>query len=438
MRYLETFDFKLVRKALKEREILSFKAPHLIKPVPFIMPFNVNIHAPWLIRLGIWFYDHLAKKSLPSSTSTLSRLEYKSLKLKYQKGIKYYDCWVDDARLVICNLQHAQKLGAHIQNYHQCISIKSEQKYWVISVLNVLTHEVIEIKAKALVNATGIWADQTNALINPKHFRKRLSLVQGSHIMVPKWYLGQHAYILQTNDKRVVFVIPDGKNAIIGTTDIAYEGSLEDIQISALEKEYLISVINVYFNIALNKSDIIHCYSGVRPLVKDGHNRLSKISREYVIEKEIHHELNLVNIYGGKLTTYRQLAEDVLKQLQTVFPNMKPAWTKKEKFPSASFDTLKQYYYDLRRQKSWLPKDLLLMYTRKYGTFTSVLLGEAQSTDDLGIDFGHGLFQIEIDYLLKYEWVKTIDDILWRRTKFGISMSEDDKSRLNQYISEYK
>jgi len=433
LRYLALFDFKLVQASLKEREILLFKAPHLVKSLPFVMPFNTKIHSPWCIKFGLWLYDHLAFKSLPPATLKLNQDETNYLKQRYKRGIKYYDCWTNDARMVINNLLHAKALGASVHNYQKCVEILPKQNYWEIKIFNKLTQRYETVQAKVIINAAGAWVDGVNSLVQLK---PKLTLIQGSHIIVKKWYQGEHAYILPNKDHRVIFTIPVDDKVIIGTTDKKYKGDLTHLNISDEETAYLLTAVNYYFNITLNKNDILDSYSGVRALYDDGNKNPSKITRDYVLDEALISGLPYISILGGKITTYRHLAEKTVSTLYKYFPEMGAAWTKNQKFPSANFDKIENIYHALKCKYFYIPEQLLTIYLQRYGSDVYKVLNQINSINDLGQCFGDHLFEREIDYLIENEWARSLEDIILRRiNNTSLILKNSDKTMLASYIN---
>jgi glycerol-3-phosphate dehydrogenase len=427
LRYLEYHEFGLVRKALREREILLRKAPHIIKPLQFVMPYASQLRPAWLIHCGLFLYDHLAKRQqLPAShrINLKNHVAGKPLKTHYKTGFTYYDCLADDARLVILNAMQAKQFGAQIFTRTQFVSADRQDDHWQVTIKNVRDDTTQTLQARVLVNAAGPWAE--NVLIENLHSptTDHLTLVKGSHIVTPKLYQGNHAYLLQNTDKRVVFVIPFHEHySLIGTTDLPYQGNPKDAVISEQEINYLCAVVNQYFQQPITTKDIIWTYSGVRPLKASDAKNLSTISRDYSLElDQSSAQAPLLNIFGGKLTTYRQLSEQALKILQPYFSNMGPDWTAKQALPGGDINTnnFADFILQLQSQYSWLPQQLLNHYANNYGTKVHQLLQNAENISDLGKDYGGGLYQIEIDYLKANEWAETMEDILWRRTKFGL------------------
>ena len=439
LRYLEQYQFQLVKKALREREVLLAKAPHLIHPFPFVMPYNKKLRPWWILKIGLWLYDHLAKSTLPGTTTKLSKQEQQPLNDQYQQGFQYYDCWGDDARLVIANIMQADQLGASVHNYHQCIALDNDEGVWTAQIKNTLTGDVISVQAKMMINATGPWADITSRLIGPTLTEEtKLRLVKGSHIIIKKWYQGEHGYVLQTDQERVIFIIPLKEFVIIGTTEQVVTEKQLDVNISQSEKESLLAIANQYFKKSLSTKDIIHTYSGVRPLYDDNKNNTSGLSREsHLLYQEID-KAPILNVYGGKITSYRILAEQALDKVAHLFPGQSKKWTEGKPLPGGDFDKTKNLYHDLKTQYCWLDSLILKHYISCYGMKTLDLLENCSSKQSLGTHFGHTLYQREVDYLIKHEWAKTIDDIIWRRTKYGLYLLKDEIAQLTNYINNFR
>jgi glycerol-3-phosphate dehydrogenase len=444
LRYLEQYDFKLVRKALKEREILLYKAPHIINPMLFVLPYIPSAHHSWMgwwmLRLGLWLYDHLAKRHyLPASHAIkLIASEYgAALKSTITEGFIYSDCWTDDARLVVLNALAAAENGADIYTYQRVIKAERIDNEWAITTLNSMTHQEHHYRARLLINATGPWLEQTQHFIQAKSVS--VELVKGSHIVVPKLFSGKHAYLLINTDKRVVFAIPYLNHyTLIGTTEIAYAGDPHDVHIEDDEILYLCAAVNRYFQHQISSEDIVWSYSGVRPLQAQTGQDLSAISRDYQLKWDApsKEQAPLLSIIGGKITTYRELAEQALKETLPYFPKMGVAWTAKAHLPGGDLpqEDLSLFISSCQHDYSWLPKELCERYARAYGTRIHLLLANTLSLADLGSDFGCGLYQKEVEYLLQYEWAKTAEDILWRRTKLGITFDQKMTVALAEFI----
>lgn len=441
LRYLEHYSFRLVAEALKEREILLKKAPHIITPMRFRLPHRPSLRPAWLIRLGLFFYDHLAKRDqLPASDIvTLSPSVFRpSLK----QAFEYSDCWVDDARLVWLNILAAKENGADVENYCVVESAITTTDCWHVTVLNKHTGVRTLHRAKALVNATGPWVSDfldTTCSISSSRYHTRL--VQGSHIVVPKLYDHDEAYILQHSDNRIVFVIPYLDDySMIGTTDREYHGNPADVTITQDEITYLLDVINQHFLRTLTAEDIVWAFSGVRPLCDDDAQSAQSVSRDYTLE--LTHQPNtppLLSIFGGKLTTYRTLSESALKHLAPFFPDMGKPWTANHPLPGGQFHgDLTQFTQHLQQQYPWLPAALTQRYAKQFGTYSDHLLAGCQSMHDMGIAFSPVLFQREVDYMITHEYVKHVDDILWRRTKLGLTITATECAKLNDYIRQHR
>lgn len=437
LRYLEQYDFRLVRNALNEREILMRRAPNVIKPLEFVLPYENHLRPAWLIRLGLFLYDHLAaRKKIPGSQSINLRTDTrgKALQSSFSKGFSYYDCFTDDARLTVLNALSAKENGAVILTRHEFISAKAENNGWLIEVKNCFDQSIKQYQAKVLINAAGPWINQVQQKISQQSFH--IKLVKGSHIIVPKLYSGNFAYILQNKDNRVIFAIPYQQDfTLIGTTDTDIASDFHSAEISDAEKVYLCTIVNNYFNQKISPENLIWSYSGVRCLQGDGATSLAKLSREHKIDLRFVNSQPLMTIIGGKLTTHRSLAEEAINKLGQFFKNTKPAWTSRTPLPGCDFpeNSFEDFFQQFSREYPWLPEQLALHYAGNYGTRAKVLLQNCHSMRDLGDAYSTMLFQREVDFLIEHEWAKTADDILWRRTKTGLVMSEESKNKLRDY-----
>ena len=431
LRYLEHYEFRLVREALAEREVLLAKAPHIVHPLRFILPHRPHLRPAWLIRAGLFLYDHLGRRqTLPASRGL--RLGADSpLQPAMTRGFEYSDCWVDDARLVVLNAMAAREHGAQVHTRTRCIGAQRSEGLWHVH-LERADGSRLSIRSRALVNACGPWVASflEDAVRQPSPHAIRL--VQGSHIVVPRLYAGEHAYILQNEDRRIVFVIPWlDQFSLIGTTDHDFHGDPARAQIGDEEIDYLLGVVNQHFTRQIGRADIRHTYSGVRPLQDDESTDPSAVTRDYSLELSTQDGAPLLSVFGGKLTTYRKLAEAALEQLRPHLPKMGPRWTAEAPLPGGEGlrDPL-QLAAELVRQAPWLPMQLARRWAGSYGSRSWRLLDAAGSLADLGEHFGAGLYAREVDYLRGEEWACSAEDILWRRSKLGLFMSRPEQARL--------
>lgn len=442
LRYLEHYEFRLVREALAEREVLLQKAPHLIKPLRFQLPHVSHLRPGWMIRIGLFMYDHLSRLNKLAGSKTVkfnADDAHNPLKASIKKGYEYSDCWVDDARLVIANAQAACERGAEILTRTRCISAKRDNGVWKVIVQCLLTGELREIQAKAIVNAAGPWAQHFIETHMEAKSPRKLRQIKGSHIIVPRLYNEDHAFILQCEDQRIVFVIPFfEKYSVIGTTDCEYKGDISKVAIDENEINYLLKVVNDHFKTEVNTSQIIHTYSGVRPLCDDESSSPSAITRDYTLEIEDQNgELPVLNIFGGKLTTYRRLAESALAKLQSYFPAMTDAWTANACLPGGEIPNgdFAAFQRDMQRHYPWAPIEMINRLCRQYGTRMHVLLDGARALEQLGHCFGQDLYEKEVVYLQQHEWAQTVEDIIWRRTKLKLALSATEIAALANYLN---
>ena len=436
LRYLEHYQFRLVKEALLEREVLLKKAPHIIWPLSFRLPHQSHLRPPWMIRLGLFIYDHLGKRdTLPASKSIIFTKD-SVLNASITQGFEYADGWVDDARLVILNALAAEQHGATIATRTRCIKAQRNIEHWDVTLAQQTTQQQLQIKAKCIVNAAGPWVaslfDNVFIQPSPQHIR----LVKGSHIVVPRIHDEPCAYILQNEDQRIVFVIPfEDDYSLIGTTDEEYTGNIKDVKISKQEISYLINITNQYFKTPIEATDIVHTFSGVRPLLDDHSADAQAVTRDYkLILNNDDNQAALLSVFGGKITTYRKLAENAVDKLALFYPHMTEAWTKSAPLPGGDFSEKATLITQLQVKYNWLPELLLNRLVRSYGTLTNALLGNCSALADLGCHFGHGLYAQEVDYLIAKEWAKTSDDILWRRTKLGLRFSKAQVTALDNYL----
>ncbi len=442
LRYLESYEFRLVREALKEREVLLENAPHLIRPMRFIMPHAKDLRPVWMIRIGLFLYDHLGgRRALPGSkTLVLNSNGYGAgLKPEFTRGFTYFDCWADDARLVIANARGAADLGARILPRTRFDGAAVEDGRWRARLSDTESGQSIEVKARGLVNAAGPWVNQVIEHVPSANRKMRILLVKGSHIAVPRIYDGDYAMILQNDDGRVVFIIPyEDKYSVIGTTDVPIGDDPEGVSISEDEIEYLCRAVNRYLADPVSADQIEWTYAGVRPLYDDGQTDPSKVTRDYELEVQVStQDCVLLNVFGGKLTTYRRLAEHALEKLSDHFPQMSASWTQDAPLPGGSLpaESFDAFVAELKRSYGFMPPRHLHELARRHGANCGAILEGATGLEDLGLCFGDGLYAREVDYLCDFEWARTVEDILWRRTKCGLEITSEDRERLESYLA---
>ncbi len=436
LRYLEHYEFRLVREALAEREVLLAKAPHIVRPMRFVLPHRPHLRPAWMIRAGLFLYDHLGKREKLPGSRGLKFGAGSPLKADIARGFEYSDCWVDDARLVVLNAMAARENGAHIHTRTRCVSARRSKGLWHIH-LERADGTLLSIRARALVNAAGPWVAKFIKDDLKQKSPYGIRLIQGSHIIVPRLHDGEHAYILQNEDRRIVFAIPYLERfTLIGTTDREYQGDPAKVAISAEETAYLLDVVNRHFKQQISEKDILRTYSGVRPLCDDESDDPSAVTRDYTLSLEAHPgEAPLLSVFGGKLTTYRKLAESALAQLAPFFPNAKPSWTASQPLPGGEqMSSQAELAEALCARFGWLPDSLARRWAGTYGSRTWKMLEGVQNLTDLGDHLGGGLYSREVDYLCRAEWATGLDDILWRRTKLGLFMTPGQQERLAQYL----
>jgi glycerol-3-phosphate dehydrogenase len=442
LRYLEYREFRLVREALREREVLLRIAPHLVKPLRFILPHDAAQRPAWMIRLGLFLYDHLGgREKLPGSRGVDLRKasEGAVLRPEFLRGFEYADCWADDARLVVANALDAQAHGAEIRVRTALVSAKRAEGLWEAKVARA-GGATETVRARALVNATGPWATALFDCFEGAKTRYRLALVQGSHIVVPRLYAGDQAYILQNPDKRIIFLLPFLEAfTIIGTTDTPYAGDPAAVAITAGETEYLLMAANRFLRRPIAPSDIKWSYSGVRPLYDDGSINASAMTRDYAFDIDAPEgAAPLLTIYGGKLTTYRKLAQHVLRKILPKLGREPRKWTSGAPLPGgdmpgADFEAFRRA---LGAEFPFLPPELAARYARLYGTRARQMLRDARSLTDLGECPAADLYEREVAFLRETEWAETADDVLWRRTKLGLFVSPEQRARLADIMSD--
>jgi glycerol-3-phosphate dehydrogenase len=441
LRYLEQYDFKLVAESLNERERLLRSASHIIWPLEFILPHEKHVRPYWMIRLGLYLYDFLGKRTLLPASKGVNFNTHpagKPLKKIYKKGVSYADCWADDARLVVLNAIDAAIKGAAILPRTECVALKPDNDVWHVTLENKTNGAKKTLAAKCVVNATGPWVRSlldANGLAKGETYKIRHS--RGSHIIVPRLYDGEQAYILQQEDKRIVFAIPyEQKFTLIGTTDALYDGDPACAEISEDEKRYLCNAVNRSFEKQITVDDIVWHYSGVRPLLDSGDKNLSKVTRDYKLDLETSFGPPLLNVFGGKLTTFRKLSEQAVDQIVSFFPEARSAWTRDAILPGGEISAadFELFFQELKMRYDWADEKMLRRYARAYGTISFQILGRAHAESDLGTHYGDDVYEAEIRYLIEQEWAETLEDILWRRSKLGLHISLSTKEALEKAI----
>jgi glycerol-3-phosphate dehydrogenase len=438
LRYLESYDFRLVREALLERERLLAAAPHLVRPMRFVLPHDPSVRPAWLVRLGLFLYDHLApRKRLPACERLDLARDPRGAPLKPLSPVAfaYSDCAADDSRLVVATADDAAARGAVIRTRTRLEQAERRGGLWHCTIRDRASGETSAVSARALINAAGPWvADVLNSRLG-RATQKHIRLVKGSHIVVPRLYDGEHAYMLQNPDKRIVFAIPYERDfTLVGTTDIAFDGPPGRPTISDEETDYLLETLARWFKQPAARADIVWAYSGVRPLFDDGSHDVSAMTRDYAFDLDAADgAAPLLSIFGGKLTTYRRLAEHALDDLQRFFPGMSGAWTGTAPLPGGDMPggDVEAYIADFAARHAFLPPDTARRLVRAYGTRAEQVIGEAKSLADLGRDFGAGLSEAEVRYLVQTEWAKSAEDILWRRSKLGLRVAAEEALAIN-------
>ena len=434
LRYLEYFDFSLVKKALGERQTLLKIAPHLIKPIPIVIPYLQKIRPIWLIRLGLFIYDHLSPlNKLPLAKYIKRNKEpqyFTKLNPNINKGLIFYDCATDDARLTLANALLAKEHGAKIMPHTKLINAKAQDGKWILTLLGK-NKQRFQIKTKVVINCAGPWVNEVSNLLKIPN-QEKISLVKGSHIVLPKLDEGLHGYMLENKDKRIIFALPFYDHTLVGTTEIPFSN---DFNIEEQEINYLLKIINQYFNKKIEKKDIVDSWSGVRTLIANNRKSVTALSRDYAM-----HLSTLlapsITVYGGKLTTYRQLAEETVNLLTKIIPNIQTSTTAITLLPGAKYNEMdfENYQIYAKEKYIWLDPNTLNRYLKTYGTYTEKIIALCEKQEDLGLCFAETLYQKEIDYLIKEEWATCSDDILWRRTKIGLTIDDTGKKALEDYL----
>jgi len=442
LRYLEHYKFRLVQESLAEREVLWASAPHIIWPLRFVLPYHKGLRAKPILRTGLFLYDHLGGRKLLPPTRTLDLTTHEAgrpLKPEFQSGFEYSDCWVDDARLVALCARDAADRGAEILTRTKVVSARREAGLWQVTLKDQVTGETRTLTARLLVNAAGPWVDEVLGRTLGQNQAQHVRLVKGSHIVVKRLFAHDKAYIFQNADNRIIFAIPyETDFTLIGTTDRDYVGDPAKVAIDQSEIDYLCSAASEYFAHPIASADVVWTYSGVRPLYDDGASAAQEATRDYVLTLDGDAQSGAVlNVFGGKLTTFRRLAEAALDKIEPVLGARGKPWTATAKLPGGefgpkAFDTELEKLY---RDYPLLGRPLLRRLLRQYGTRAKTILGPARKAADLGQDFGAGLHAAEVDYLVTAEWAHSAEDVLWRRTKLGLRLTADQQAALAEYLA---
>ncbi len=441
LRYLEEFHFALVRKALIEREVLLRSAPHIMRPLHFIMPHAPHLRPAWMIRAGLFLYDHLAHREHLAASGTVNlRTHIAGAALKsgyHRRGFVYSDGWTDDARLVALNALDARERGALILTRTRCERLTVADRMWSATLAGPGGRT--SVTARAAVNASGPWVDQFVSGATPVRTAHRVRLVKGSHIVVPRLFEHRFAYIFQNEDRRIVFAIPyEHDFTLIGTTDVDYRGDPAAVHIDGAELEYLCALANRYFLRQITPADVRWSYSGVRPLLQDESRDPMSVTRDYALELE-REPAPLLSVFGGKITTYRRLAEDAVNQLAPLLGTSAAPWTVDARLPGGDLPegSFAVFARTVERRYPWLPQRLQLRYAHAYGSRVARLLGSATALGDLGVEILPGLYEREAEYLCREEFARTAEDILWRRTKLGLHLLGTSTESLERWLAAY-
>ncbi len=437
LRYLETFEFRLVREALIEREVLLRAAPHIIWPLRFVLPHHKGLRPVWLLRLGLFIYDHLGGRKILPPTRRVGLHAYPytaQLKPEFRLGFEYSDCWVEDSRLVVLNAMDARERGADVFTRSECIGTERQKDHWTLQLKN--NGQIRSVQARVVVNAGGPWVEELDRQFAPGANKSSLRLIKGSHIVTRRLYDGDHAYIFQNTDNRIVFAIPYEQDfTLIGTTDVPVARVEDGQAITSEEVTYLCRLASDYFKTPVTADDVVWSYAGVRPLFDDDAESASKVTRDYTLVLN-EDSAPFLSVYGGKITTFRKLAEHALLKLKPHFPNMAAPWTQNAALPggdmaNGAFDA---FLAEATARHDWVAPPLLRRLARAYGTRLDDLLSGATGLSDMGSHFGAGLYEKEVRYLMDQEFACSADDVLWRRSKLGLHMTAAERDSLVQWF----
>ncbi len=444
LRYLEYYEFGLVRKALKEREVLLGIAPHINWPLRFVMPHVRELRPAWMIRAGLFLYDHLGgRDQLPASAGVDLRRHPAGVPLDpaLVKGFVYSDCWAQDARLVVLNAMDAVERGAAIWPRMRCTGARREALRWRVSLQSTSGRGKSSVTARALINASGPWVARFLEEAAGQPSRRTIQLVKGSHIVVPKLFDHDYAYIFQNTDRRVVFAIPyEDAFTLIGTTDVAYEGDPADATASADEIAYLCAAVSRYFKRDVTPEEVVWTYSGVRALYdEDKIDSAAAVSRDYMLDFDSRGGASLLSVFGGKITTYRTLAEEAVDRVADSLNASKRHWTATAALPGGDMPDggFERYLAIFENERPWLPRALARRLARNYGTRVERLLDGVHDMAGMGACFGADLYAAELRYLACYEWAQTAEDVLWRRGKLGLRLDGEQAARVDAWLADW-
>jgi glycerol-3-phosphate dehydrogenase len=441
LRYLEHYEFGLVRKALAEREVLLAAAPHIIWPLRFVLPHEPHLRPAWMIRAGLVLYDHLARRRRLAGSETVDLRRHPAgapLRPGYRHGFVYSDAWVDDARLVVLNALDAHERGAEILTRTRCTRIVREQGVWTATLID--GHGTRRrVHARGAVNATGPWVGSFLDQATPVRARHAVRLVKGSHIVVPRLFDHDFAYIFQNVDRRIIFAIPyEHEFTLVGTTDVEFRGDAARARIDGEETRYLCELVSRHFRRGVSPAEVVWSYSGVRPLLEDESADPASVTRDYRFELDTD-GAPLLSVFGGKITTYRRLAEEALDRLAPTLGLVRPRWTAQAALPGGDLPDgdFAAFRAGLGARYAAFPARLLDRWARGYGTRLGDWLGSARTTAALGAEVLPGLYAAEIAYLCRSEWARSAEDILWRRTKLGLHAAPDSAAVLEAWLAQH-
>jgi len=438
LRYLETLHFQLVRKALQERELLLGAAPHIMRPLHFVMPHDAHLRPMWMIRAGLFLYDHLAKRRRLAASAALdlrTHIAGGALQERFTRGFVYSDGWVDDARLVVLNAQDAVLHGARVRTRTRCERIELVDGLWHATLCD--RAGASSVAARAVVNAAGPWVGRFVHDASPLSTAHTVRLVKGSHIVVPRLFAHRFAYIFQNSDRRIVFAIPyEHAFTLIGTTDLEYHAEPASVHIETAEIDYLCSIVNRYFRQQIGPADVVWSYAGVRALIEDESADPATVTRDYALEID-GAAAPLLSVFGGKITTYRRLAEEAVDELAQRLGCRGAAWTQRAILPGGDLPegSFAAFLRVVERRYAWLPAALRVRYAHAYGTYIHRLLGACAALADLGVEILPGLYEREAEYLCREEWAQSAADILWRRSKLGLHAPPESARRLEEWLA---